>query len=133
MPESTDTPLSPYLAGQAKPRSGSPEIPGAFSTAHDVWMVDGPDGPMPIVATRTDLADTSTVTKVRVEQDDTDIAADGVMVNPGQQIQAAPDPGALLEMTTKTSAQIESDDVVVTIGLCEPREETLRRTRVPIH
>jgi hypothetical protein len=83
---------------------------------------------------REGLGDTSTVTRVRAEQDDTDIdPAVIASTTTFTKVLAEGDDtdvscAGLLEMTTKTQAQIESDDHVFTIDAFSPSDEDRPRT-----
>ncbi len=78
---------------------------------------------------REGLGNTSTVTRVRAEQDDTDIELAAVAsTTTFTKVLAEGDDtdvscAGLLEMTTKTQAQIESDDHVFTIDAFSPSDE----------
>lgn len=127
--ESNSTPVQPLLASLAVSRHGEPSIPGYFDPALDVWVVESSGGLRPIVQMREGLGDTSTVTRVRAEQDDTDIdPASLANTTTFTKVLAEGDDtdvscAGLLEMTTKTQAQIESDDHVFTIDAFSPSDE----------
>jgi hypothetical protein len=135
-PESIPAPVQPLLARYATPRSGDPVLPGHFDSRRDVWVVDGPEGPQPIVQLRSDLGETTTATAVRAEQDDTD-ADPGLLASTTTftKVLAEGDDTdvscATLEVTTKTQAQVESEDTTFTIeafggALCD-RSTPVRR------
>lgn len=84
---STQRPIAvPLLFSRAVPRSGSDRIPGAYSDANSVWLLDGE----PIIK-KSGIAELKTKTEAQLERDD----------------DASP---SLLEMQTKTLSQAERDD-----------------------
>lgn len=103
----------PFLARFATPRTGDDQLPGYYSTALDMWVVDTKDGPAPVI-NQGALAELVTKTKVNAEQDDegfyalhelttfTDVKAEGVD-SPSHMNQ-------LLELSSKTFIKVESDD-----------------------
>jgi hypothetical protein len=80
---------SPFLAGGATTRTGEEKIPGYYSAALDMWVVDTAEGVKPIIAQGA-LSELLTKTKVNAEQDD--------------------EATWQLELTTKTAQKVESDD-----------------------
>lgn len=81
----------PLLTRFATLRQPGQDTPGRYCERQRMWVVDGPLGSTPLIATASALAEVTTKTKVEVESDDTaDIAA--------------------LQLVTKTAAQLESDD-----------------------
>jgi hypothetical protein len=81
----------PFLPTLAVKRTGSADvIPGRYSSEHDVWIVDGKEGPLPIVTAWQDYS-IAPVTKIKGESDEMR--------------------GVMLELSTKTSKQVERDDV----------------------
>lgn len=87
---------------------------GGYDSAESLWTVDGPEGRVPLIAHRTDLAELLTKTKVQQETDDADIPlfelttkTDGDPNEGGDRNMSV---SAILELTTKTHAQLESDD-----------------------
>lgn len=127
--ESKLRPLQPLLASLAVSRHGEPSIPGYFDPELDVWVVESSEGLRPIVQMREGLGDTSTVTRVRAEQDDTDMQSAAVAsTTTFTEVLAEADDtdvscAGLLEMTTKTQAQVESDDHVFSIDAFSPSDE----------
>ena len=125
-PESQPGPVRPLLARFAASRHGDPTIPGHFDPEWDVWVVEGPEGVTPIIRVRNDLADTTTHTPVRVEQDDTDVGAVQLAgTTTFKKVNAEGDDtdiscAGLLEVTTKTMAQVEGDDVAYEIDPFSP-------------
>ena len=67
------TPVQPLLAAHAVSRHGESPTPGYFDANFDVWVVDRSGVLSPIVQTHSGLGDTTTLTRVRAEQDDSDI------------------------------------------------------------
>ncbi|WP_299007425.1 hypothetical protein [uncultured Caulobacter sp.] len=127
MPDTSLDIVHPFLSRFSVARTGSPEIVGRFSPSHDVWVVDGPDGAVPIISTRSDLGDTSTITRVRAEQDDTDLSCayssgtstfTAVRAEIDDQDRAV---AMMREVTTKTEQRVERDDVAKEIGAFEPQ------------
>ncbi len=82
----------PFLATLAVRRTGTTNgLPGRYCAQKDVWIIDGPNGPTPIVAS--DQEDSvAPVTKTKGERDE--FCASG-----------------MLELSTKTHTQLERDDV----------------------
>jgi hypothetical protein len=77
----------PFLPMLAVPRTGSAGIlPGRYSTEHDMWMVDGENGPLPIISAPQEYL-VAPVTKIKGERDEA-----------GRE---------LLELSTKTEKQVE--------------------------
>jgi hypothetical protein len=103
----------PFLARFAISRTGDDQLPGYYSSALDMWVVDTKDGPTPVI-NHGALAELVTKTKVNAEQDDegfcalhelktfTDVKAEGVD-SPAHMNQ-------LLELSSKTFIKVESDD-----------------------
>lgn len=81
----------PLLTRFAEPRIDSPELPGRYSADLDVWAIDRAGVEIPIVEMGLSTISGEPVTKVERERD---------------KIELCP----LLEMTTKTAYQVESDD-----------------------
>jgi hypothetical protein len=124
MPATTAlTKISPTLAAFAVPRTGDAEMVGRYCHERDVWIVDGKEGPRPIVELRTDIAETATFTKVLAEQDDTDVSPTlEAATHTSTAVRAEADDqdrdslaNTLLMVTTKTEANVERDDVVKTL------------------
>lgn len=87
----TESPqVRPLLASLAIVRTDSAELPGRYCSEQDVWVIDGPIGPTPIIVAATTEAFIP-VTKVQGERDNFATSA-------------------LLEISTKTSQQLERDD-----------------------
>ena len=113
MQKETSSETVPFLARFATPRTGDDRLPGYYSTALDMWVVDTKDGPAPVI-NQGALAELVTKTKVNAEQDDegfyalhelktfTDVKAEGAD-SPGYMNQ-------LLELSSKTFIKVESDD-----------------------
>ncbi len=104
----------PFLARFAVARAAGETLPGGYDSAESLWTVDGPEGRVPLIAQRTNLAELLTKTKVEQETDDTDISllelttkTDANQNEGDDQTMLA---SATLELTTKTHAQLESDD-----------------------
>jgi len=114
---------------------------GRYCSDRDVWVVDDDDGVQPIVALRTDIAETATTTKVRVEQDDTDVSPMlEAATRTHTSVRAEVDDDdrdrlaqTLLMVTTKTNANVERDDVVKTLEPLEPHRRPGDGMSVPIH
>lgn len=103
---SSNKPLRPFLASRAEPRIGHAEIPGRYCPVREVWVVDTPEGDAPLIEAHHAIAEISTKTKVELEVDDTTALC-------------------LLEMATKTFAQVESEDVSMGgVGLLEITTKT---------
>ena len=126
--ESTSQPVRPFLATFAVERTGDPSLPGQFDPSRDVWVVDGADGPTPIVQHTWGLGDTSTLTRVKAEADDTDIDGQTMAsTTTFTKVTAEGDDtdvsaAAALEIQTKTQAQVEADDIVFRCGDFSPSD-----------
>ena len=81
---------SPLLTTLAVERTDTSDLPGRYCSQRDVWVIDSVAGPVPIVMAGSTTFDP--VTKVRGERDN--------FVTP-----------ALLEISTKTRHELESEDV----------------------
>jgi hypothetical protein len=84
----------PFLATLAVRRTGTTsELPGRYCAQQDLWVVDGPNGPIPIVMSHQEdpLPELVTKTDEIRERDD-------------------PSPSLLLELSTKTETKRERDD-----------------------
>lgn len=64
------TGVAPFLIKFAQPRLGSDQLPGRYCEDHDVWVVDTPTGPVPLVQSGEGCLATETVTRVLAEQTD---------------------------------------------------------------
>jgi hypothetical protein len=130
--------VQPLLARFAVPRSQAPAVKGRFCEATDLWVVDTPQGPQPLVLLD-GAGDTTTGTFVQAEADDTDVGA-GLMLGTstftkvgGEGDDTDVSASALLEITTKTDAQVERDDVATRIAAMEPRHDPDRALSRSIH
>lgn len=126
----------PFLAIHAIKRTGTTsDLPGRYCAQQDVWVIDGRDGPTPIVNSQEDVA--APVTKVKGERDE---SCTPTRLNPSTNTAAEPEkrdnvtshvaslipelvtktnvirerddpsPRALLELSTKTETRPERDD-----------------------
>ncbi|WP_439471558.1 hypothetical protein [Brevundimonas sp.] len=134
----SDGRVQPLLARFAVPRSKAPAIQGRFCEAMDLWVVDTPEGPRPLVLLE-GAGDTTTGTFVQAEADDTDLGA-GLMLGTstftkvgGEGDDTDVSASALLEITTKTDAQVERDDVATRIAAMDPRHDPDRALSRSIH
>jgi hypothetical protein len=89
-PSDGANPVHPLLTTFAVERSDVSELPGRYCSQRNVWVLDGPEGPVPIVAGPASEVFTP-LTKVKGERAD-------------------PEVSALLEISTKTAAPLERDD-----------------------
>jgi hypothetical protein len=125
--EASTPSLQPLLATYAVARTGEAQIPGHYDRALNLWVVDTADGVRPIIDVGLTVGDTSTTTRVKAEQDDTDAStltlagtSTFTKVNAeGDDTDLAASP--LAEVSTKTLAQVESDDHDFTLDLASPR------------
>ena len=129
--------VSPLLARSAVPRTGTDNLPGYYSTQHDMWVVETTNGIQPVIA-RGALDELLTKTKVNSEEDDDSFVtletltktyskpeSDDDLTSKGQAshllqlmtktdtVIEEDDPGdsyAMLELMTKTEAELEHDD-----------------------
>jgi hypothetical protein len=91
MMESKAQTYRPFLPTLAVKRTGGGDaLPGRYSDEHDVWIIDGKDGPLPIITAWQEYS-AAPVTKVKGERDEIC--------------------GGMLELSTKTSKQLERDDI----------------------
>ncbi len=102
--------VTPLLAGFAVPRSNAVEIPGHYSDALQVWVIEVNGEPVPIVSAIRDLAECVTKTMSQMESDDESRPPPRrrhcelpAVINQGL-------PGLLLELATKTETRRERDD-----------------------
>jgi hypothetical protein len=121
--------VSPLLARSAVARTGTDNLPGYYSTQHDMWVVETPNGIQPVIALGA-LDELLTKTKVNSEEDDdsfvtletltkTNSKPDGQashllqLMTKTDTVIEEDDPGdsyAMLELMTKTEAELEHDD-----------------------
>lgn len=109
--------IVPFLIGRAVRRFDSGSIPGHYCATTHVWVVDGPNGPEPLVRSREELLELVTKTKVEREQDDqrestlsaaitkTAVQSEG----DDEQVRISRS-APIFELATKTEAQRERDD-----------------------
>jgi len=83
------TNISPFLANAGTPRTGEDRLPGYYCEQQQMWVVDTEQGALPIINKQA-LSQLKTKTRADGEDDD--------------------DCQLVLELTTKTYQQIESDD-----------------------
>jgi hypothetical protein len=104
---------SPLLAGLAVKRTkSSSELPGKYSEERDVWVIEGPIGPIPIVANCQEYP-IGPVTKVKGERDemrDARFLPELLTKTDEERERDDPSPQVLLELVTKTAAEAERDD-----------------------
>lgn len=118
--------ISPFLFRNATPRTGGHDIPGHYDNDLSMWVVGEGDGRRPIIAAGDlDVLEIETKTRVVQEADDDH----GTLVRKGRAPQAADRPTSeqpgskqpdrelrrpsmhlLLELETKTEAELEHDD-----------------------
>lgn len=138
--------VHPFLTTFATARTGSDETVGRYCEVRNLWVVDGPDGAQPLVLTSNAAGQTSTLTEVNGERDDTDVGGglelsthtyvkteeddlDRITARAdlatSTRVQAEADDldraaASLLAVTTKTDAQMERDDTAVGLDMFEP-------------
>ena len=99
---------APLLFRMATPRISSPDIPGAYDPALQVWAIEAGRVKRPIVEVGdAELVEITTKTKVRHEVNDEEITIESCAAR------VAP-LGYLTELVTKTEVQHESDDEEIT-------------------
>ena len=81
--------VRPFLTRFAVPRTAEPNLPGRYCAEQNLWTVDGPNGPTPMVA----HASSELITRTRVNGEQTDRGDD-----------------CSIEMATHTSVVGEQDD-----------------------
>ncbi|MBZ9892960.1 hypothetical protein LB545_01295 [Mesorhizobium sp. BR1-1-6] len=105
---------APFLARFAVTRSAGETLPGGYDNAASLWTVAGPEGRVPLIAHHADLAELLTKTRVDQETDDTNILLVELTTKTNEKRDEGDDramlAGSILELTTKTHAQLESDD-----------------------
>jgi hypothetical protein len=119
MPMTVHSPIEPpdpFLLRFATPRSAETEMPGRYSPELGVWVVDGEDGPVPIIEVAGGrLVATQSKTMTQVEVDDDDPSRFGALeTSTGTRVrQEVDDEDASLclpELQAKTEVQQERDD-----------------------
>lgn len=106
---------APFLSKYAEPRDEGPGLPGYFSADQNLWMVESPNGAVPLISYARELAAITTKTKVEDESDDESAnylleittKTDGNTEGDDQTRHGS----ALLEVSTKTHAELEREDV----------------------
>lgn len=110
---STDA-VRPFLAGFSTPRTGGDDQTGRYSDLTDLWMIDTAAGPQPLAAFADHLGQTSTLTKVSGEMDDTDLDS-GMNIGTHTAVSAEADDltplTAVPDLITQTFVATEADDV----------------------
>jgi hypothetical protein len=92
MMEGSSAKARPFLATLAVRRTGTPsELPGRYVPGQDVWVIENQNGSIPIV-TSCQAHSVAPVTKIKGERDEYWVSS-------------------ISELSTKTSAQLERDDV----------------------
>lgn len=69
-----DHAIKPFMTRFATLRTGTDDQVGRYSEERDLWVVDTPEGETALITLGGQLGQTSTLTKVREEGDDTDIS-----------------------------------------------------------
>lgn len=137
MPKDTARTTHPFLTAFAVPRTGGDDMIGHYCRVTDVWVINGIEGARPIVEARTDRGQTSTITRVRAEVDDTDIDRTAGLGTTTEVKSEADDLDriaiGLLSVTTKTNAQIERDDNIAEIEANSPLSSDAPIGSVRIH
>jgi hypothetical protein len=106
----------PFLLRFGTPRSADAEMPGRYSPELAIWVVDGEDGPVPIIEVAGGgLVATQSKTMTQVEVDDDDPSRFGALeTSTGTRVRQEVDDEdsslCLLELQTKTEVQQERDD-----------------------
>ncbi|MEH3063119.1 MAG: hypothetical protein PGN33_10305 [Methylobacterium radiotolerans] len=65
---------SPFLLRFAQERTGSDVLPGRYCPDRDVWVTDGPEGPVPLIQSQEACRAVETVTRVLAEQTDQSVS-----------------------------------------------------------
>lgn len=119
MPSAPQAVAEPFLLRFATPRTADAEMPGRYSSALNVWVVDGDGGETPIIEVAGgSLVATSSKTMTQVEVDDDDPSRFGSLeTSTGTRVRQEVDDEdsslCLSELTTKTDVQQERDDEAV--------------------
>jgi hypothetical protein len=100
-----DGDIRPFLTQFAITRTAEAALPGRYDATLQLWVIDSPIGPTPLVSSSAGLPELATKTDVKQEGDD-------------------PGPLALLELHTKTSAVPEQDDFRTLAGVWHAHLET---------
>lgn len=90
---------TPFLVGYASKRTSSPEITGYYSTLLAMWVVNIDGREAPLIDQKNSVTELATKTLTERETDDQE------------------DILTLAELTTKTDAQVESDDTSMSASL----------------
>lgn len=103
-----------FLSRFATPRIAGEVIPGAYSEELKMWAIETEAGLRPIITSDASLAELTTKTKVNQESDDDLVTMVEMQTKtasrPEQDDEVRLAGSALLEVTTKTDAQLERDD-----------------------
>lgn len=110
--------IVPFLIERSTPRSDGPHLPGYFCTNTSVWVIEGPNGPEPLVQSCEADLDLITTTKVQRERDDVEnLIVLSAITKTAVQLESDDDKvrggnsrAQLLELATKTEARRERDD-----------------------
>ncbi len=102
----------PFLFSLAVPRTGESSFPGRYDAESHVWVLDGCEGPAPLILGEKEAAELVTKTLAFPERDD---VGSNTLLELSTKTETRPerdDPGgaSVLELSTKTSHQLERDD-----------------------
>lgn len=107
----------PLLVGLSVPRTEGETIPGYYCDKSHVWMIDGPDGPEPLVHSSNAVLELLTKTLSFPESDDENRSGLlGALTKTSVQAESDDDQfsvrtkSVILELATKTEARQERDD-----------------------
>ena len=105
----------PLLVGLSVARTGEDTLPGHYDAGQDVWVVDGCDGLKPIIEMASNFAELDTNT---ISEDERDDPGYMLYLEASTKTEMAPERDdvtgtsmmELLQLQTKTKAQMERDD-----------------------
>lgn len=103
--------VTPFLVSLSVRRADGPVLPGRYSPTMQVWVVDGEQGPEPLVSSALPILELATKTKVERERDDHHSIA-------------------VLPAITKTAVESEQDDDEVGRTRYAPLPELATKTEV---
>lgn len=105
--------VAPFLTSYATPRTPSPEIPGYYSSEHEMWVVSINEIEEPLIERNLSISTLVTKTCTQQESDDqVDSTSFASLLTKTNTYHERDDEDSLfvLEMGTKTEAELERDD-----------------------
>lgn len=105
---------NPFLVSYAVPRVTSPDVPGFYSSEHEMWMVNINGAEEPLIEKCTSLSGIVTKTMTQQEVDDQPNMKElSCLLTKTNTIREQDDEisFSVLDMATKTESQQEHDDI----------------------